>query len=358
MTADALGGVWQYATDLAAGLTRNGNTVTLALLGPGIVDLQTEEFLRQSDVRLIRTDLPVDWLCESPETVRAAAGEIVRLARSEAVDLVHCNMPTLAAERFPVPLVAVTHGCVATWWQAAKQEPLDEAFSWHREMMRQGLCTADAVVAPSASYAATVRSTYGLAAKPLTVHNGRASLPSAASSEPPANAALAVGRWWDPVKNAAALDRAAAKLDLPFFAAGKLEGPHGECVSFQHMQALGQLGDAALAEMLALRPIFVSAATFEPFGLAVLEAAQAGCALVLSDIGTFRELWSDAAIFVDPADPDAIAQAVRSLVADPDRRRKLGEAAALRAADFTVEAMAAAMTSIYARLLAPREAVA
>ncbi len=51
-----------------------------------------------------------------------------------------------------------------------------------------------------------------------------------------------------------------------------------------------------------MRPIFVSTSLYEPFGLAVLEAAQAGCPLVLSDIATFRELWDGAAIFFPPGD--------------------------------------------------------
>ena len=52
--------------------------------------------------------------------------------------------------------------------------------------------------------------------------------------------------------------------------------------------------------MMARTAVFVSPALYEPFGLAVLEAAQAGCALVLSDIPTFRELWDGVALFVAP----------------------------------------------------------
>ena len=42
--------------------------------------------------------------------------------------------------------------------------------------------------------------------------------------------------------------------------------------------------------------IFARPARYEPFGLAILEAAQAGCALVLGDIPSLRELWADAAL--------------------------------------------------------------
>ena len=63
----------------------------------------------------------------------------------------------------------------------------------------------------------------------------------------------------------------------------------------QHYQELAEHYDTAI---LPTRPIFVSVSRYEPFGLAVLEAAHAGCALVLSDIPTFRELWQGAASFV------------------------------------------------------------
>src|SRR5690606_7562193 len=105
-------------------------------------------------------------------------------------------------------------------------------------------------------------------------------------------------------------------------------------------------------------PVFVSAATFEPFGLAVLEAAAAGCALVLSDIPTFRELWDGAAQFADPRDPAAFAAAIEALIEDPERRTALGEAAAARAARFTPAATATAMAGIYGELLLRREAAA
>ena len=89
-------------------------------------------------------------------------------------------------------------------------------------------------------------------------------------------------------------------------------------------------------------------------GLAVLEAAQAGCALVLSEIPTFRELWDGAAIFVDPRDDAALAAEIARTLADPARREALGEAARERAGLYTVEAMAEGVASIYRAVVAAR----
>jgi glycosyltransferase involved in cell wall biosynthesis len=170
--------------------------------------------------------------------------------------------------------------------------------------------------------------------------------------------ALTAGRLWDAGKNVAAFDRAAALSSLPFLAAGPLEGPNGSRVRLDHADPLGNLTAADIAALLAQRPIFVSAALYEPFGLAVLEAAQAGCALVLADRPVFRELWGDAASFVDPLDEHAIAAAVDRLAHDADERARLGAAACARASRYTPDRTAAAMLDLYAPLLREPEKVA
>lgn len=358
MTADAVGGVWQYATDLSAALVSAGHRITLAVLGPAPSPDQRRLAEGIPGLHLVETGLPLDWLADGPQPVVETAAVIADLAHRQGADIVHCNTPTLVgAATFAVPVVAVTHGCVATWWQAAKDEPLAPAYRWHRDMMRRGLAAARAAVAPSASYAATIKRTYRLPALPRVVHNGR-SAPPLKTNDEPVPAALTVGRLWDPVKNAALLDDVAQALDVPFMAAGAQIGPHGEAASLKHLQLVGQLDEHALAELLHRRPVFVSAATFEPFGLAVLEAAAAGCALVLSDIPTFRELWDGAAIFAPADREDAFGAAIQALLRDPAQRAELGDAAARRAARFTPQATAAAMHAIYAETLGHREAAA
>jgi glycosyltransferase involved in cell wall biosynthesis len=163
---------------------------------------------------------------------------------------------------------------------------------------------------------------------------------------------------WDEVKNARLLDAAAARLPFPFHAAGPVEGPHGERVALEHLHHVGTLSEAEIAWRLRERPVFVSAATFEPFGLAVLEAAQSGCALVLSDIPTFRELWDGVAEFVPLDDPDQLAETIELCVQDLEFRQALGEAARRRAVRYSVARMAGAMAGHYRRLLTRQAAAA
>jgi glycosyltransferase involved in cell wall biosynthesis len=161
------------------------------------------------------------------------------------------------------------------------------------------------------------------------------------------------GRLWDEGKNLTTLDAAAARLPVPVHAAGPLAGPNGARISFDAVHSVGELGEAEIRRWLAARPVFASSALYEPFGLAVLEAAGAGCPLVLSDIPTFRELWDGAALFVPALDSAGFAAAIGDLVGDDFRRDALGRAARERAARYTPRAMADAMASIYDGVIAP-----
>ena len=93
--------------------------------------------------------------------------------------------------------------------------------------------------------------------------------------------------------------------------------------------------------------IFVAPSIYEPFGLAILEAARAGTPLVLADIPTFRELWDVAAIFAPPRDAAAIAAAINMLAADRRLRSALARSARARAQQFTRERQADAMLAAY-----------
>jgi glycosyltransferase involved in cell wall biosynthesis len=352
MTVDAVGGVWQYGLDLSRGLAARGCEIVLASLGPAPGAAQREEAAAPG-ITLVETGLPLDWLSGGPAPVALAGAAIAQLARDVGADVVQLNSPALAGTaQFPVPVVAVAHGCVSTWWEAAHPAvPLAAEFNWHWDLMARGLRAADRLVAPTASYAAIVSRQYGLIRQPQVVYNGRSPLaPTSAGAIH--DRVLTAGRLWDKVKRAELLDRAAGWLTVPFEAAGNPQAPHGERVELEHLHLLGQLDSAALGQKLAARPVFVSAASFEPFGLSVLEAANAGCALVLSDIASFRELWDDAALFVPGENECAYAEAIASLIGDVTLRANLGQAARERAGRYTPQAMADAMFDIYTGALA------
>ncbi|MGG5822609.1 glycosyltransferase family 4 protein [Falsiroseomonas sp. HW251] len=349
MTADAVGGVWTYAMDLAAALVPLGTRTTLAVMGTGVEARHREAAAAIPRLTLVETGWPLDWLAKEPSAILRAGEALAALASRVRADLLQLNSPALAAAaRFPCPVVGVCHSCLATWWDAMRQGALPDDFAWRDALLKQGYARCDALVAPSRAFAAATARVHGLAL-PEVVWNGRRASGVAARA---GHFAFTAGRLWDEAKDVATLDAAAAVLDLPFFAAGPTGAPHGSVVALPHLRLLGGLDAQAIAAWLARGPIFVSAARYEPFGLAVLEAAQAGCALVLSDIPTFRELWDGAAVFVRPGDAAAFADAIFMLSRNREQRSLLRVAALHRSQRYTAEAMAAGMAAIHARLLA------
>jgi glycosyltransferase involved in cell wall biosynthesis len=95
--------------------------------------------------------------------------------------------------------------------------------------------------------------------------------------------------------------------------------------------------------------VFAAPARYEPFGLAILEAARAGCSRVLGDIPSLRELWDGAARFVDPGDPRTLRAALQEALVSP-------RPATDRAARYPLEAMAAGHQALYEELAEARVA--
>jgi glycosyltransferase involved in cell wall biosynthesis len=71
--------------------------------------------------------------------------------------------------------------------------------------------------------------------------------------------------------------------------------------------------DEEYARLLRQATVAVSASLDEGFGIPVIEAMSLGTPVICSDIPIFREIAHDAAIFVNPLDPEAFTSAVRTL---------------------------------------------
>src|SRR5207244_3630962 len=97
--------------------------------------------------------------------------------------------------------------------------------------------------------------------------------------------------------------------------------------------------------------IYALPARYEPFGLSALEAALAGCALVLGDIPSLRELWDGAARFVPPDDAGALREALRELICDPQLRAGLGIKARRAAEQYTPRKMAGEYLKVYSGMM-------
>jgi glycosyltransferase involved in cell wall biosynthesis len=114
---------------------------------------------------------------------------------------------------------------------------------------------------------------------------------------------------------------------------------------------LGSLSFREIADTLSRASIYVLPAKYEPFGLTVLEAALSGCALVLGDIPSLREIWKDNAIYVKPGNEKSLTDAINFLIKDDDFREEIAEKAQKHSKNFSVNKMCAEYLSLYSALI-------
>jgi len=351
VNTDTVGGVWTYALELIRGLPAHEVEVVLATAGAPLRPAQRREVAALPVAALHESDFRLEWMQEPWEDVERAGRWLVELAEQERVDLIHLNDYSHAALEWPAPVLLVGHSGVAGWWNAIHGTDPPERWRRYMAAVDAGIAGADALVAPTRAMLRELQAHHGAGGGEV-IANG-----SSAPAEPGAKRelVLAAGRLWDPAKNLATLDRAARALPWPVVAAGPL--PEDERDLPRHVAATGELGRAKLAALRSQAAIFAAPARYEPFGLAALEAARAGCALVLGDIPSLREVWADAALFVDPEDDRALRAALERLIGDERLRHEMAQRASARSLRYTVEEMARLYAQQY-RKLAATEAIA
>ena len=344
MTADTVGGVWTYAIDLATALAARGTEVVLATMGAPMSEDQRDQ-VDALGLAVHESELALEWMPDPWEEVDRAGDWLLELAAREAVDLVHLNGFVHGALDWPVPAVVVAHSCVVSWWRAVHGEDPPPAWDEYRRRVTAGLAAADRVVAPTAAMLRALEEAYLPCDHARVIPNGRG--PRRTRALPRGPLVLSAGRLWDEAKNLAALDRAAPAIPWPVAVAGAWRHPDGRAVRARHLELLGALSPAELADWMARASIYAAPARYEPFGLAALEAALSGCALVLGDIPSLREVWGDAALFVSPDDDSALARAICRLIADPVARAGAAAAARARALLHDIDRTAEAYLAAY-----------
>jgi len=341
LTGDTVGGVWTFVLELAASLLQNEVQVYLAAIGPELSQTQRDEANSIAGLQWAWRPSKLEWM-DTPWSDILETGRWLRqLSHEWRPDVVHLNTLSYGDLDFGTPIVQTVHSCVSSWWAAVKQEPLPPQWSDYHQHVVTSLQGADFLVAPSnAAWCETGRQ-YPVGSKcAAAIYNGlNRSLFAPAPKEP---LILSAGRLWDEAKNLSLLTGVAGELEWPVALAGSgAPSNAGRC------QMLGAIARAELHQWQSRAAIYVSPAKYEPFGLSVLEAALSGCALVLSDIPTFREIWGDSAVFVDPDDPAILVMALRRLIRDDTYRDSMAQLATRRARRYSVENMTNAYLTAY-----------
>ena len=342
MTVDPVGGVWTYAMELARGLASHEVSVAFAVMGAALSEAQRMEVAAIPRARAFESTFQLEWMNNPWKDVELAGQWLLKLEDEVEPDLIHLNGFVHGSLPWRAPSLIVAHSDVLSWFEAVHGGDAPPEWDEYRVRVKVGLHAACSVVAVSQAMADLINRLYG----PLdveVVHNGRDPHMPCALKE---HLVLSCGRLWDEAKNVAALNEAAASIEWPVHAAGEGAG------HLSNLKLLGKLSPAELASWYAKAAIFALPARYEPFGYSPLEAALAGCALVLGDIPSLREIWGDAALFARPDDPSAIAASVNSLIRDKQLREEYARRARIRASRYRTNRMANDYLATYGRILA------
>ena len=114
---------------------------------------------------------------------------------------------------------------------------------------------------------------------------------------------------------------------------------------------IGFVPDADLAALYSAAECLVLPSWYEGFGIPIVEAMACGCPVVTSERGCGPEVAGGAALLVDPASPEAIADGIHRVLTDASVRERQITAGFRRAAQFDWEATTRQLAGLIATLL-------
>jgi glycosyltransferase involved in cell wall biosynthesis len=359
---------------LAKGLGRGGTERllcgTVRLLDRDAYDVEVAYLLPWKDAlvgEIEAAGVPVHCLDGPRATSVAWLGRLRRLVRDRNIDVVHTHMPLPAvAARLALPgrHPAFVHTEHNLW------DRYRPATRWANRVTYGRNAAALAV---SAAVAASVRAP--LPRPEVVVHGVEVAPPAV----PAAAARAALGLDGDGAgslvvgtvgnftakKDQATLVRAVGRVPgarLVLVGSGPLEHDLRALVAHdglaERVTFAGSRGD--VADLLPAFDVFALSSRYEGLPIALLEAMAAGRPCVATRVGGIPEVVTDGVdgVLVPPEDPDALADALSALAADPDRRAALGSAAVTRAGDFRLDAAVERIAAVYDRVTGRARAAA
>ena len=351
LTTDTVGGVWTFTQELSAELLTRGHAVALLSLGRAPSAAQSAACKRLgagygAHFRYEASSAPLEWMEQNDRAYSEGVAALLALADSFHAELVHSSQFCFGKLPLPIPVVISAHSDVLSWAAACRPHGLEPS-AWlarYRLLVERGLAGAAAVVAPTQWMGSTLREIYSLPCAPEVILNGR-TLPHGQGGVRRMQA-VSVGRLWDEAKNLALLTK--ISTPLPILVAGEQRFEAAEvvvdagCLTF-----LGPLAEQEILMLFNESSLYIGPSLYEPFGLAPLEAAQCGCALLLNDLPSFREIWGDAALYFD----GAASLSHRLATLSPQTILEAQERSSKRAWQLTAARMAEQYERLYREIL-------
>jgi glycosyltransferase involved in cell wall biosynthesis len=360
LTTDTVGGVWTFTRELAVGLLQLGNEVALVSFG-GFPSREQTRWCRAMRTRYggaFRFDsspAPLEWMPANDLAYVGAEPLLLRVADEFLPQLLHSNQFCFGSLPLAIPRLVTAHSDVLSWASACRPEGLDVSpwLTQYRILVNRGLEAADAVVAPTQWMLRELHCHFPIRCESHVILNGR-SIDGSAANQTRALQAVCAGRLWDEAKNVAIL----SELDcpLPIVIAGSASQESLQAPKFSpNVTFAGKLDEEDLLALFGKSSVYVATSIYEPFGLAPLEAALCGCAIVANDIASLREVWADGAQYFE--NPDALNRVLTELSESQMLLERCRRASLQRAMRFTRDRMVTSYLALYNNLLSTQQPI-
>ena len=359
LTTDTVGGVWTFTRELTEGLLQQGHSVALVSFGrspsPEQSNWADEVSSRHpQNFRFSPFDIPLEWMADNERAFSEGKAALSRVINQFVPDLLHANQFCFGALAGSLPRLITAHSDVLSWAAACRLQGLD-ASPWleqYTQLVQHGLDAANAVVAPTYAMLQVLGDNFRLPSVQHVILNGR-SLPSFAAPPPPRILqAVTAGRLWDEAKNIALL--ASIDAPVPLIVAGEQNfSPHQFTGSAASLLFTGLLAEPELLALFRSSTFYIVPSIYEPFGLAPLEAALCGCAILANELPSLREVWADAATYFH--DSISLERQLRRLTQDSGLLATTQQRAHARALTLSRDAMVARYTGLYRELIRSSE---
>ncbi|HEX5236786.1 MAG TPA: glycosyltransferase family 4 protein [Silvibacterium sp.] len=351
MTTDTVGGVWTFTQELATGLLQRGCTLVLVSFGrsPSLAQQEwTEEITRiwPNSFRYKASEAPLEWMRNNERAYSDAAPFLNEIAVEFRPNILLSSQYCFGALPLAIPKLLVAHSDVLSWAEFSQGGSLADS-PWLRNyisLVQNGLAAADSVVAPTRWMLNALGAHFTLPSKTGVIPNGRTIVDGRPS--PRKLQAVTAGRLWDEAKNIALLRH--VQYPIPIFIAGE-DRPTAAVAVPPNVNFTGALPAEDLHTLFRGSSIYICPSLYEPFGLAPLEAALCGCAVLANDIPSLREVWQDGALYFSGA--TELTALLRQLSQNPQQLNAARWNSFRRAQSFSSERMADSYLQLFRNAL-------
>lgn len=125
-----------------------------------------------------------------------------------------------------------------------------------------------------------------------------------------------------------------------------------ESLNVKHLIHQAKLSDTELRYVYQHAKLFVFPSTYEGFGIPMLEAFNAGVAVIAHNATSLPEVGADAALFVDATNINILADAINELLNNENLRLSLIEKGKKREQQFTWQKHIQSTLAVYKKALA------